>query len=163
MRPSHLTHGASNIYLRHYCQQYGGGMFPVYAGAPYQSGAGLGDIFRMIARFAFPILAPAAKSFIQNTAQGLSEGKNIKEAAKGSLAPALDQALTATSNRIMGRQTGSGRRRRKGTLKKRKLAALFKSLHQSGGGRRRKSPKKSRKRSKGTRHPRQRLLSTLNF
>lgn len=107
--------------LNFYRQQRGGGAllnFPVYRGAEYQYGNGIGDIFRSIARFLVPILVPTAAEFIRTTGIGLQEGKTFKDAAKASLPHTITKAIESGLGEIRRRggdpsdrgQMGSGRR-----------------------------------------------------
>jgi len=91
-----------------------GGFIPVYAGVPYQYGNGLGDILRGIGRFLIPIIAPiaqrAASSFFDSAVSGIREGKSIKEAAKGAIAPTVSETIDAAKSQVMKRiQRGRGR------------------------------------------------------
>lgn len=155
----------TNPYYRYYSSQIGGGPlpFPVFRGSNYQSGAGIGNIFRSIARFFLPIIAPVASTFIRSAAGGLEEGKTLKEAAKSAIGPSLRQAGEATTSQILSRvQGGSGRRRRK---------RIVGAARKARAGVRRKTIARGRKRGrrvyKGK--PKRRLastlckLSTLNF
>lgn len=154
MRPQHLTHATANQFLRHYCQQ-AGGSFPVFAGAPYQTGAGFGNILRSIGRFLLPIIAPTASSFIRSAAEGLEGGQDIKSALKGSIAPTVKTALGSTIEQVQKRQSGSGKRRHKRKVVRKKLykATKAKRTHK----RKSKSGKRKKSRSKI------RSLNSINF
>lgn len=112
VQPVDSNHVAA--FLRHYQNQYGSG-FPVYRGDRLQSGAGLGSILRGIGRFLFPILAPAAKTFIGSTMEAREQGKSFKEAARSALTPTLQSAISTTTEQIAKRMSGpqKGGRRRK--------------------------------------------------
>lgn len=109
----------SHALARHYLSQTGGGAgddYPVFRGAPYQYGSGFGSILKTIGRFLFPIAASAAKSFISSAASGLSEGKSIKEAARGALGPAIESlgsdVTKHVASKVSGQQGGKGKRRK---------------------------------------------------
>jgi hypothetical protein len=94
--------------------QFGGAYMPVYSGESYQYGEGLGDILRGIGRFLLPIFAPvaarAATSFINNASTGLSEGRNIGDAAKAALLPTIGDTVNEAKDVIVRRaQRGSGK------------------------------------------------------
>lgn len=97
-----------------------GGSIPVFKGAPYQYGDGLGTLFRGFLRSAIPIIAPVAAltaaRFAAETISGLRQGKKLSAAAGAALKPAGETLLTgalATLNppKTIG-QTGSGRKRK---------------------------------------------------
>lgn len=129
-----------------YYRQQSGGNFPIYRGTDLQYGNGFGDIFRSIGRFLLPILAPVASQFISSTAQNLSEGRNLREAARAAVNPTISEALSATGSQIMSRipQRGSGRR---GRPKRNSLT------NKQGGSvsKRRVRKAMTKKRTKGTR------------
>ena len=118
------SHDLSDRYYRHYAGQMGGSL-AAFHGSRHQNGEGLGDILRSIGRFLLPIIGPiastAATHFIKSTSSGMDEGKSLRDAAKGALAPTLTSTLTSASDQIMGRlnkfQTGGRRKRRRGTKK----------------------------------------------
>ena len=157
-RKQAVTGDLSDIYCKYYQSQSGGGSLPVfrgYGGIPVfrgdvvQQGKGLGDILRAVARFLIPIVSPifgsAASSFITNTSSGINEGKSLKDSAKAAISPTLSAGLSAAGDVAMarlGRQGGSGRKRRK---KNSKGPKAKKPKVQKGGKRKvkkRKSPKR---------------------
>ena len=71
----------------YYAGQVGG--LPVFSGAPYQRGHGLGSLFRGLAKMAIPLLKKGAKRLGKEAlSTGLAigsdvmQGKNVKQAAK---------------------------------------------------------------------------------
>lgn len=135
-----MAHQWGGGYFRGTPYQWGTG-FPPYRNL--QTGDGFGDFFRNVMRFLSPIVAPiigrTARTFVSSTADQLKEGKSFAEAAKKSIAPALGEAMDATTGTIMSKikgQSGSGRkRRRKG---KRKAPAAKRRRKQAGGARKKR-------------------------
>ena len=147
LHPSELSHK----YLRYYEQQSGGAL-PVFRGTPIQGGQGLGDIFRSVARFLLPIVAPilgsVASKFVTTTSEGLNQGHSFRESAKGAIGPTLSAGLSSASEQVMNRisgQSGSGRKR-KAAPKKKKNAK--KSKWAKGVFKGTKSKKKKSKKNK---------------
>jgi hypothetical protein len=125
----------TNRYVRYYLdQQHGNGM-PVFMGSPWQRGYGqmgygLGGLFRSVARAVMPMVKSGAKelgSMALNTGANFLgdflSGKNVKDSAKARVNEAKDTAKKKAVNMLqtLG-QTGSGKRTRK-TTKKRKAKA----------------------------------------
>lgn len=105
-----MVNNLYDSYLHHY--QVGSGM-PVFRGADYQYGNGLGNILRSVGRFLLPLLTGAASQFISSTAEGLNRGQTFKESAKQSIGPTLSGTVGALGTSIQQRlQKGSGRKRR---------------------------------------------------
>ena len=75
------------LYLRHYRQT--GGSLPVFAGEPYQYGAGLGDVLRGALKSLLPIFTPIASRFITSTGESLCQGRSLKESEKHAIASTL--------------------------------------------------------------------------
>ena len=133
-------------YVNHYTQT-GRGQLPAFQGTLYQEGAGLGDILRSFFRTVFPIVAPAASSFLGSALTGWNQGKSLKDAAVGAIRPAATMLVDATAQKLA--QKGSGRKRKRASGgskkrrgKKRKLTQSKKSVYKGvvrGGLRRRKS------------------------
>ncbi|KAF0094188.1 MAG: hypothetical protein FD144_5945, partial [Rhodospirillaceae bacterium] len=95
-----------------------GGQLPVFRGMRDQYGAGLGSFFGRIARGVWDFLRPAVSagttSFIANTAQGLTEGKSIRDSARTGLSASVGSAIRGIGDESQRRiQGGSGRRRRR--------------------------------------------------
>lgn len=134
-----------NAILNHYLAQSGRGNYPVFRGAPVQYGNGIGDIFRSIGRFLMPIFASSARTFLSTAAQGLTEGQTLKEATKRAIKPTLTKAVEGTTDQVMSKFSGQGRRRRRRagkrrTAKKRVIAA--RSRVYKGAGKKRKGKRK---------------------
>ena len=126
--------------------QYGG-FIPVYAGVPYQYGNGLGDILKGIGRFLIPIISPiaqrAASSFFESAVSGIREGKSIKEAAKGAIAPTVSETIDAAKSQVMKRiQRGRGRVYKRKT--KDKHVKIIKRSHKRKSSRKPKQAKRFR-------------------
>ena len=118
-----LSHAYSSYYQGLASGSQRGGSIPVFKGAPYQYGDGLGTLFRGFLRSAIPIIAPVAAltaaRFAAETISGLRQGKKLSAAAGAALKPAGETLLTgalATLNppKTIG-QTGSGRKRKAGS------------------------------------------------
>ena len=114
-----LSHAYSSFYQGLASGSQRGGNVPVFKGARYQYGDGLGTIFRGFLRSVIPIVAPvaalAAAHFAFETISGLRQGKKLSAAARAALKPAGETLVTgalATLNppKTFG-QKGSGRKR----------------------------------------------------
>lgn len=107
--------GSVNLYrdevIRPYPEHYqrGAGILPAFSGTVYQEGNGLGDILRSVFRLVLPIVSSGASTFLKSAAQGISEGKSLGDAAKGSLAPMAKKVVGKAVKRVV--QSGSGRKR----------------------------------------------------
>lgn len=132
---SNLDQNVRQAILSHYLNQNGGGGSQVFRGAQFQYGTGIGDIFRSLGRFLLPIFASSASGFIGSAAKGLSEGKNLKDAAREALKPTLGAAMETAGSQIMNRIKGAGRRRRR----RRRAAKASASPVYKGHGKRRRS------------------------
>lgn len=137
-----------NAYLQHYNIQ-AGGRYPVFRGTPFQRGDGLGDILRGAMRFLAPIASSIAKTFIKDTATGLSRGSNLKDSAKSAIAPTFRAGVNRAIERAV---TGQGRRRRRRRVGLQKVGQTRRAIRKKGGapafgGRKRKHKhyKRSRK------------------
>ena len=102
-------------YVDHYTQT-GRGQLPAFQGTLYQEGAGLGDILRSFFRTVFPIVAPAASSFLGSALSGWNQGKSLKDAAVGAIRPAATMLVDATAQKLA--QKGSGRKRKRKSPKR---------------------------------------------
>lgn len=153
MQSDHIIRPTANDYFRLYVQT-GGGSFPVFAGSPYQSGAGLGNIFKSIARFMFPVLLPTASTFIRSAAKGLEEGRDMKSALRDSIGPTIKEALGSTITQIRNRQSGSGKNRKRRRVKSKKT--LYKAKNQ-------KKSKKRKSKSRKRNTSRKRSIHSINF
>lgn len=112
-----LNHDALvRAYAQHY--QTGGGILPAFQGAAFQDGAGIGDVLRSIFQAIFPIVASGASSFIRGTADGLSQGRSLGEAAKAAIGPTASDVAGQAVQRLV--QRGAGRKRRK--IKRRRIS-----------------------------------------
>ena len=132
----------TNPYVQYYLAQQQGHGMPVFRGSLWQAGHGqtgygLGNLFRSLAKVAMPILKRGGKALgkiVATTGADLlgdiASGKNVKEAAKTRGLQVLSAAKAkAMKNMQLGnqtgvladapagdeapKQTGSGRRRRK--------------------------------------------------
>lgn len=129
----------TNLLVEHYLktksrQQRGSGSpyassYPVFRGAPLQYGSGLGNFFRSIGRFLIPIATSVASSFLTSAAQGIGEGKSIKEATKGALVPSIRSATSSLDEQIIKRinpKTNGEPQKGKGRKRKHVRSALYK-------------------------------------
>lgn len=108
-----LQHDALvRAYTQHYAGTQGGsGILPAFEGSMYQDGSGLGDVLRSVFRNVFPILASGATTFLRGAAEGLTQGKTLKDSALSALAPAAQDVVGSAIHRVT--QRGSGRRRKR--------------------------------------------------
>lgn len=117
--------------------------YPVFRGASFQRGYGLGSVFRRFISWAIPLLKeyglPIAKSIgkelvtsAATVANEAIDGKDIKESAKEKIIDSLEKLKT---------QKGNGLKRKKRTTKK-------KVKHQKGNGLKRKRKNKKNKPNK---------------
>ena len=111
--------------------QHGGAMLPVFQGLDrYQSGQGLGDIFRGILRRVIPVALSVGKAALAAFTGAHEQGSSIKEALKATIRPATTAALSGTLEQIQKAQSekaesekaqkGAGRRKRKRVYKSKK-------------------------------------------
>lgn len=150
--------------LSHYMRQTGTGAtaYPVFRGAPYQYGNGIGDIFKSIGRFLLPILMTTARSFAQHTMKGMEEGQTFQDAAKHALKPTAALAAVDVGERLMNKITSGGGRSRK---RKHAASAAKKKHKKPKSGLYKGHPKRRRKaKSKTTRkHLKTSQFTPLNF
>ena len=129
----------AEYYANAYRNQGGGANFPVFQGSRYsQYGHGFGDILRGIVRFALPVVARGAWSFVEGLMKNRSEGQDWKTAAKGAIAPTAMATLSEVGNQMeqhqQSRQVGHGRKRKHPIMIRRET--LYKA--------KRKRPKKTK-------------------
>ena len=103
---------------RYYNYFQHGGELNVFHGGRDQYGYGLGSFLGRLARgvwdFVRPAASSAATSFIANAAQGINEGKDLKESAKSAFKTSVGTAIRGLGEEADRRiQRGSGRRRRR--------------------------------------------------
>lgn len=117
-------------YHKYYHSQCGGEL-PVYRGAHYQRGHGLGSLLKGAMRTVSATLLPAAKSLAKGVASDVLSGKGVLDSVKDRALDAgrnvghslLDSALQKLDNRpaIKRRATGgSGRPRKARKVSRRK-------------------------------------------
>jgi hypothetical protein len=121
MRRQYCCDASRLAYEDYYLQQSGNGM-PVFQGARMQRGHGLGSILSGFFRSAWPLIQTGAKAFgkqILRTglqiANDVSDGNNFKDS---SLRRIPEGIKAFTSSDSFKTQSGSGRRRRKRSLKR---------------------------------------------
>jgi len=112
---------------KYYLEQTKGSNYPVFRGAPFQRGYGLGNAFRKFISWAIPLLKeyalPIAKNVgkeivhnVANVATDAIEGKDIKESARENFKTSLDKL----------KQTGRGIKRKKNqNYKTRKITKRY--------------------------------------
>ena len=135
---------AEHEYKCYYSQQ-GGGSVPIYAGAKYQQGYGIGSIFGSLLKSALPIIKRGAKSLgktaiktgLNVVKDGLS-GKNIKQSLKTNLKRAGTEILTNSINNIPSMNSMPNRQN-----KKRKHPSGSISLKTTAKNKRRKKSRNS--------------------
>jgi len=121
-----------------------GGHFPVFHGGRFQRGYGLGSFFKSLARSAMPLMQRGAKTIGKtalttgmNIARDVMAGDNLATSAKTQLKAAAGQLKRKALTRINS-QTGSGAKRRKKTLIKRKSFKNQLTSTKTGKGKRAK-------------------------
>jgi hypothetical protein len=125
MRKPYCCEASQHLFNQYYDrQQKGGGDFPVYIGRARQRGHGIGDIFKNIWRFFFPVLktlAPHALRAGANIVDDVSSGNSWKDSTFKHGSSVLKQIPAAISAGVAARnnQSGSGFRRKKVTKKRR--------------------------------------------
>jgi len=94
------------MYADYYARQSGGDM-PVFAGARFQRGHGLGNFFAGVKRFAIPLLKRGAKFLLPRlfktgteVVHDVMEGKKFKEAAKNRFKGAVKEGATELGPRL---------------------------------------------------------------
>ncbi|KAF0096686.1 MAG: hypothetical protein FD142_3191, partial [bacterium] len=90
---------------------------PVYHGYE-QYGGGFGNFLGRMARGVWDFIRPAAlsagTSMISNAAQGLAEGKSLKDTARSAFGASVGSAVRGLGDEAQRRvQSGSGRRRKR--------------------------------------------------
>lgn len=125
MRKQYCCQASQHLFDQYYSrQQRGGGDFPVYVGRVRQRGHGIGDIFKSIWSFLFPVIkniAPHAMRAGANFVDDVSSGNSWKDSAFKHGSSVLGQIPDAISAGVSARkaQSGSGYRRRKKSVKRR--------------------------------------------
>ena len=125
---------------------------PVFRGSAWQQGYGLGGLFRSVARAVMPMVKSGAKALGKialnagaNLLGDVASGKNLKEAVKSRGKEAVNVAKNRAVKRLQTyAQTGSGRRRRKTTVKKRSGRSKSRKRSRKTTARSRKTTKRSR-------------------
>ena len=128
--------------VRHYGgYQRGGGVYPVFSGSRYQRGHGAGEVLGGLFRSAVPFLKRglvSAGGYALRSGgrllKDLTEGVDLKTAAKARLEEAKQDALGAISESLASAgQSGSGRKRIK-LRSGRRIKGLKRIKHQQIGG-----------------------------
>lgn len=113
-----------NRYLSYYQQQRGsgyvGGAIHGFHGSVFQSGRGLGSIFRSLLKFVTPLWKPISKN-LGREALGMTgriyndiqAGLHPKEAVKRNAREAAANLISKGVHKIFRGQSGSGKRRRR--------------------------------------------------
>ena len=130
----------------HYYQN--GGSLPVFRGMRDQYGGGLGSFFGRIARgiwdFIRPAAGAAATSFISNAAEGISEGKSLKDTARSALGASVGTAIRGIGDQAQKRvQSGAGQRRKRRFTRKRVKKTIKGRINKRRVYKQRKSSRKS--------------------
>ena len=102
------------------CMQ-GGGM-PVYAGAPYQRGHGIGGIFKSVAKMALPLLKkgmPFLKKTAKNVIRAKMKGVPMKEIVKQQGPDVVGELL----GNMMGQRRGYKRKKRQPVARRKRVKA----------------------------------------
>jgi len=110
MKKVYCCDASRSMYEDYYAKQ-GGGQMPVFAGARYQRGHGIGNFFASIKRFAMPLLKRVGKFLLPRAlnagadiAINVLEGKKFKDTAKERLKNVAKESadrLFATGHRIV--------------------------------------------------------------
>ena len=131
--------------MQHYIDYYQhGGALPVYHGYE-QYGGGFGNFLGRMARGVWDFIRPAALSagttMISNAAQGLAEGKSLKDTARSAFGASVGSAVRGLGDEAQRRVQSGGRRRRKRRAKK---------ATTRGSSHRRRAPKRKATKRKAT-------------
>jgi len=117
----------TEAYLNIFRNQHGAGGVPVFHGlSRYQSGQGLGDFFRSVLRRAIPVALGVGKAALSSFTGAAEEGRSLKDSLKAVVRPAIHAAALGTVEQLAQAQkehaqTGKGRRRRRGGLKRKRV------------------------------------------
>jgi hypothetical protein len=144
---------SKEVYVRYYKQQQQGGSLPVFRGGRHdqQEGAGLGDIFRGIFRFAAPIALRGLSSFATNTLRAQQQGVPLGEAAKAAILPALSEAARSAVGQAGGQRRRAAKQRGgKRRAAKKRGAGTVAGAEQQPPAKRRKRAANPRKRQTGS-------------
>jgi hypothetical protein len=129
MRKPYCCEASQHLYDQYYnSQQNGRGDFPVYVGRVKQRGHGIGDIFRSIWRYVFPVIktmAPHAFRAGANIVEDVSSGNTWKDSAMKHGTSVIKQIPSVISSVVAERknQSGSGYRRKR--IAKRRRRDIF--------------------------------------
>jgi hypothetical protein len=129
MRKPYCCEASQHLYDQYYnYQQNGRGDFPVYVGRVKQRGHGIGDIFRSIWRYVFPVIktmAPHAFRAGANIVEDVSSGNTWKDSAMKHGTSVIKQIPSVISSVVAERknQSGSGYRRKR--IAKRRRRDIF--------------------------------------
>ena len=114
------------MYDDYYITQSGNGM-PIFHGSRGQMGHGLGSILTGFFRSAIPILRRGLSIFGRQAlrtgaqiATDVADGKSFQDSAKNRVSETINQYVPGFTN-----QSGSGKRRRRTTGRKRKRSDIF--------------------------------------
>ena len=117
MRKPFCCESSRHMFDQYYAkQQRGEGEFPVYIGRASQQGHGLGNILGSLLRRVLPFIksiAPHALRAGANVIQDVSDGTKWRAAT-------VKRIPESIKDYVQRKQTGSGVRRRKKSIKKRK-------------------------------------------
>ncbi len=109
-------------YREYYANQAGGTSLPVFRGAAYQQGHGLGSLFSSLARFAVPLLKRGAKYLgrhalntgVQVARDVLEDRRNWRDSAKHRLRSTANTIMEDVEGKLnQFQQQGEGYKKRK--------------------------------------------------
>lgn len=122
MRKQFCCDASRLAYEDYYLHQSGSGM-PVFQGGRVQRGHGLGSMLSGFFRNAWPLIQTGAKAFGKQflrtglqIANDVADGRPLKEASLNRIPEGIKSFV---SSNPFNKQTGSGKRRRKRSLKRR--------------------------------------------
>ena len=128
MRRMYCCDASRSMYEDYYAKQSGGEM-PVFRGARYQRGHGLGNFFSGLKRVAIPLLKRGAEFMLprlfktgREIVSDVASGTKIKDALKARVPGAAKEAAKDAINEAAQHffnQSGSGLRR--GSIKRKKI------------------------------------------
>ena len=139
MRKPYCCDASRSMYEDYYAKQSGGEM-PVFMGARYQRGHGIGNFFARVKRFAIPLLKRGAMFLLPrlfktgaDIVDDVKSGSKVKDAFKsrvpGAAKEAARDAIKEASHALFN-QSGSGLHKRsikrKKTAKRKKLVKRLK-------------------------------------
>ena len=128
MKKKFCCDASRDMYEDYYMQQSGGGAMPVFAGARYQKGHGLGSILSGLFRRVLPFLKANGKNFAVNMLRtGIDVADDVFDGGKKfteSLKERVPEGIKRTVQDLTF-QSGSGLGKRRKCIKYKKTRDIF--------------------------------------